>query len=290
MPDFSHTQINLFKSLFRGREDVFAIRWEKDGKSGYMPAYDMDWEEYKKHKATGGLLKDFQNKEYSRLSDQRIINHLAGKEIIGIYALLTDNTSWFIAADFDEAASAKRSWMDECRLFLKACAAVNIPAYLERSRSGKGGHVWIFFDKNYPAIKSRKIVLRLLEDAGIISAFDKNSNYDRLFPNQDFHSGKGLGNLIALPLQKKALEQQNACFIDFATGLYNQDQWKLLEQIQRVSVEHLDELYGSWFSPSHDINSSSAVSVFAGNDLAITFNNEIILQRHQLKPQLVQFL
>lgn len=129
MPDFPIIQINRFKSLFKGREDVFAIRWERDGKKGYIPAYDMDWNEYKAHKAAGGSLKDFKNKEYSKLTDERIHNHLTGKETIGIYPLLTDNTSWFIVADFDEAVSGKRSWMDECRMFLKACTSVNMLAY-----------------------------------------------------------------------------------------------------------------------------------------------------------------
>ena len=300
MPDFSLTQINLFKSLFKGREDVFAIRWEKDGKSGYMPAYDMDWNKYKEHKAAGGLLKDFKNKEYSKLTDARVVNHLTGKEIIGIYPLLIDNTSWFIIADFDEAVSSKRSWNEECRLFIQKCASLNIPAYLERSRSGNGGHVWIFFDKNYPAVKSRKIILRLLEEASIISPFDKNSNYDRLFPNQDFHSGKGLGNLISLPLQKQALEQQNSCFIDSVvagTGDVETDsnlslhqQWQYLENIQRVTVAHLDEVYSSLFSSEVEINDSVSRVNPSANDLQILFNNEITIQRNQLKPELVEFL
>lgn len=291
MADVPIIQINLFKSLFKGREDVFAIRWEKDGKKGYMPAYDMDWNEYKAHKAAGGSLKDFKNKEHSKLTNERIHNHLTGKETIGIYPLLADNTSWFIVADFDEAASVKRIWMDECRMFLKACASVNIPAYLERSRSGKGGHVWIFFNKNYPAVKSRKILLHLLQDAEIISPFDKNSNYDRLFPNQDFHSGKGLGNLVALPLQRKALEQQNSCFIDSVSGASIQEQWRFLQNIQRVSVEYLDDLYDKLFSLSPEsTDSTSAVSFSSSNDLLITFNNEIIIKRSQLKPEQVQFL
>ena len=84
--------IQLFKSLFKGREDVFAIRWEKENKNGYMPAYDIDWNEFLQHKAKGGTLKDFNNKNYARLTDQRILNHLAGKEVIGLYPLLTDNS------------------------------------------------------------------------------------------------------------------------------------------------------------------------------------------------------
>jgi hypothetical protein len=111
MLDISDALIKEFLSLFRGREDVFAIRWEKDGKSGYMPAYDLNWDEFSKHKARGGTLKDFPGKQFSKLTEKRIINHLTGKEVIGLYPLLTDNSSWFIVADFDETLSGKKSLM-----------------------------------------------------------------------------------------------------------------------------------------------------------------------------------
>ncbi|HEY5370990.1 MAG TPA: hypothetical protein VIJ75_18550 [Hanamia sp.] len=136
MHPISNEQINIFQSLFRGREDVFAIRWENNGKSGYMPAYDFSWDEFAKHKAQGGTLKDFSNKKYSRLTQQRIINHLDGKEIIGLYPLLQDNSSWFIVVDFDENLSGKKSWIEECKLFIEGCNHYQLPAYLERSRSG----------------------------------------------------------------------------------------------------------------------------------------------------------
>ena len=130
--------IQLFMSFFKGREDVFAIRWEKESKSGYMPAYDIDWNEFSMHKANGGTLKDFNNKKYARLTDQRILNHLDGKEVIGLYPLLADNSSWFIIADFDESLASKNSWIEECQLFIAACKSYHLPVYLERSRSGKG--------------------------------------------------------------------------------------------------------------------------------------------------------
>ena len=117
-------------------------------------------------------------------------------------------------ADFD-----KNSWLEDCRSFLKVCTDYKIPAYLERSRSGKGGHVWIFFDNAYPAFESRSVILSLLEKSGVISVFDKNSSFDRLFPNQDRLSGKGFGNLIALPFHKTAMEIGNSCFIDPNTDL-----------------------------------------------------------------------
>ena len=148
-------------------------------------------------------------------------------------------------ADFDESQSGKRNWQDEVKAFIEACAKDNLPVYLERSRSGNGGHVWMFFETNYPAFKSRRILLHILETSGIISPFDKNSNYDRLFPNQDSHSGKGLGNLIALPLQKNSLDNKNSCFVDPNSFLPYPDQWSFLQAIKRVSPLQLDEVYYS---------------------------------------------
>lgn len=155
---------------------------------------------------------------------------------------MKDNTSWFIVADFD-----KQNWIEECRKFIEICIEKNIPAYLELSRSGKGGHVWIFFEQAYPAIKSRKIIINLLEQVGLFSVFDKSSCFDRLFPNQDFLSGVGLGNLIALPFYKPAFEQGNSCFVDPTTDELKSypDQWQFLSTIQKTSVNHLDKLYDS---------------------------------------------
>lgn len=286
----SNEQINIFQSLFHGREDVFAIRWENNGKSGYMPAYEFSWDEFAKHNAQGGTLKDFPNKQYSKLTQQRIINHLDGKEVIGLYPLLQDNSSWFIVADFDENLSGKKSWIEECKLFIDGCNHYQLPAYLERSRSGKGGHVWIFFQSNYPAYKSRKIALHILEITGIISPFDKNYNYDRLFPNQDYHSGKGLGNLIALPFQKKALVNSNSCFIDPASQMPFEDQWNFLQNIQRVSIEELDKIFKMIATKNSDNKITSGESLSNENEIRIILNNQIAISKKQLTPELVSFL
>jgi hypothetical protein len=232
--------LSLFRSLFKGREDVFALHWEKGGKSGYMPAYFYDPYLYRAHRMKGGTFQTYAGKTYLPLTDAEIQKHLSGEQLIGVYPLLQDDTSWFIAADFDE-----KNWVNDSLLFLECCKQKNIAAHLERSRSGKGGHVWIFFDHPYPAMKSRKIILSLLTESGAISAFDKNSSFDRLFPNQDNHSGKRLGNLIALPLFKPASDQGNSCFIDPQTLEPFTDQWAYLAQIQKVNVKHLDDIYRS---------------------------------------------
>ena len=186
---------DLYRQLFKGREDVYATRWEKGGDSGYRPAYVVDWQAYNKHKAQGGTFKNFKGKEYEALSNATYERHWSGEEFIGIYPLLPDNTSNFIAADFD-----KDNWRDHILSFSKTCSEYELDHLLEKSRSGNGGHLWIFFNAAYPAYKSRAIVFELLRKANVISEFSKDGSFDRLFPNQDSHTGLGLGNLIALPL------------------------------------------------------------------------------------------
>lgn len=113
----SDQQLELFMSLFRGRTDVYAHRWEKDGKSGYSPAYAFDWNEFIAHKRRGGSMKDFENKKLLPLTSEVIKQHLLGQYVIGIYPILTNNTSYFLVADFDDA-----TWEKDANAFLSACA------------------------------------------------------------------------------------------------------------------------------------------------------------------------
>ena len=272
----SHEQVQLFKSVFKGRVDVFAIRWEKGNKNGYMPAHSFDPYFYRAHKAKGGTFQNYKDKTYLALTDDQIAKHLKGGQLAGIYPLLTDNTSWFIAADFDG-----EKWDEECRTFINACQEKGITAYLERSRSGKGGHVWIFFGQPYPALQSRKIFTSILEEIRIFSPFDKGS-FDRLFPNQDFHSGKGLGNLIALPLHKSSWEQGNSCFINQDTLEPIQDQWNLLKSVIRIPKSKLDDLYNG-------IAETKTVQVPTGK-LQINLSNSIHINRNGLTLKLTNFL
>ncbi len=258
----------LIKSLFRGREDVFAIHWEKGNKKGYMPAYFYDPYRYRIHKMNGGTFQNFHDKSYFHLSDDQILKHLNGQHLIGIYPLLSDNTSWFIVADFD-----KQNWMADCTEFVKLCEEYSIPAYIERSRSGNGGHVWIFFDKPYPAFQSRRIILSLLEKSGAVSAFDKNSSFDRVFPNQDYLSGKGLGNLIALPFYLHSIQNGNSCFLNPQTFVPIQDQWKFLNEIERVTIGHLNLIYQD-FAEKENIKPNDHTT-----GLAITLDNVIQIRK-----------
>jgi len=274
------SQIQLFKSVFQSREDVFAVHWEKGNKSGYMPAYFYDPYLYRTHKIKGGTFQSYTDKTYLKLTDKEITKHLNGEQLIGVYPLLTDNTSWFLAADFD-----KENWVEQCKKFISACKQRGIPAYLERSRSGNGGHVWIFFEHPYPAIRSRKIFISILEQSGAFSSFDKSSSFDRLFPNQDFLSGKGLGNLIALPLFKKTFEQGNSCFIDSESLQPIPNQWQVLQNIKRISIAELDKLYQEV--------SSSSLSILpktSNGKLAISLNNMVRISRNGMTTPLINFL
>ncbi len=276
----SISQIQLFKSVFRGREDVFAVRWEKGDKKGYMPSYFYDPYMYRAHKMKGGTFQNFKDKSYLPLNDYEIVKHLNGIQQIGVYPLLTDNTSWFLVADFD-----KDNWIAEAKTFLNACEQRNISAYLERSRSGNGGHVWIFFEQPYPAIRSRKIFISILEQSGVFSLFDKSLSFDRLFPNQDFLSGKGFGNLIALPLFKTTLAQGNSCFIDPKTLKPIIDQWHFLQNIKRVPTSVLDKLYQDFSITSKPIFQKKEIG-----KLIISLENMVTLSRNGMTTPLINFL
>lgn len=249
-----------------------------------MPAWSYDPYMYRLHKINGGSLSTFKDKTYLPLTDQQILKHLKGEQLTGIYPLLPHNASWFIVADFD-----KEQWKEDCLKFMSACADHEIPAYLERSRSGKGGHVWIFFDRPYPAIRSRKILIKLLQNTGVFSIYDKSSSFDRLFPNQDFLSGKGLGNLIALPFYKPAYEQGNSCFVDITSETFEPypDQWELLAGIKRVSVFHLDKVYAT-LTDDNSLYSDSASS--NSGKLQIILSGTVHFNRSGATPDLINFL
>lgn len=271
--------IELYRSLFRGRNDVFAVRWEKGNKSGYVPSCNVDPYHYRVHQAKGGTFSNYPDKTYRELTDSQIRKHLEGEQFLGIYPLMPDNSSFFIASDFDG-----ETWLPECQKFINACRELDIPAYLERSRSGNGGHVWIFFAEAYAAFKSRRIVTSILETTGAFSIFDKASSFDRLFPNQDSLSGKGFGNLIAIPLHGKAIANGNNCFIDPVTSEPYPDQWTFLKTIKRISTAHLDGLFSA-VRRSDPLQDSKPAGT-----LTISLANKISLNRNAIPLPLINFL
>lgn len=277
--------IDAYKFLFRGRDDVYAVRWEKEGRSGYMPAYKVDWEDYNRHKSSGGTFANYSKKEYLPFNDSALKEHFEGKTTIGLYPLLSDNTSFFIAADFDED-----NWQESILKLYKVCQEVELPAVIERSRSGNGGHLWLFFEENIPAFQSRKIMFDLLLQSGIVSKFEKEPSFDRLFPNQDTHSGKGIGNLIALPLQGNSLTQGNSCFLESDTFEPVEDQWTFLTTIQKISKQKIDSLYLQLSGTTKEVFTSKYADSESSFELEILINSEIYLKRIQLNQKLIEFL
>jgi superfamily II DNA or RNA helicase len=227
-------KITLFRALFRGREDVYAERWEaRDGQSGYMPASEKNWKALLASKPENRKKVHKKTRKLLPLTDQVLRLHLTGKKTIGIYPLLTDDTCWLLAADFD-----KKTWQDDAMAFLASCRRIGVPAYLERSRSGNGGHVWILFERAIPAILARKMGCAILTQTMERRHQLGLDSYDRLFPNQDTQPKGGFGNLIALPLQKAPRDNGNSVFIDDTFRAYP-DQWRFLASMCRVSPDQV---------------------------------------------------
>ncbi len=234
----SKDKIALFRSLFRGREDVYPVRWErKDGRSGYSPACVLEW---KRPLCGKPLVKcgDCRHRKFLPVTEEVLHHHLIGKHTVGVYPMLPDETCWFLAVDFD-----RKTWQEDARAFLATCHKMAIPAALERSRSGKGGHVWLFFQSPLPASLARKlgcvILTRTLEERHQLGL----DSYDRLFPNQDTLPKGGFGNLIALPLQWGPRETGNSVFLNPDGDPYP-DQWVFLSGLDRLPGETVETLVG----------------------------------------------
>ena len=236
-------KIAIFSSLFRGRIDIFARRWQnKQGRSGYSVACDNEWVQGICNKPRIKC-QDCNHRQFSELNDQVIYRHLAGNQVVGLYPLLQDNTCYLLAADFD-----KGSWQDEVKAMSSACVQYGVPHAVEISRSGNGAHLWVFFDDKVPANEARLLGFALLDKAMEIFPNLSFESYDRLFPNQDILPEGGFGNLIALPLQREARQAGNSLFVDEELNVM-EDQWQYLAQIKKLSRQELNNLL-SQISPN----------------------------------------
>jgi len=237
-------KIALFRSLFRGREDVLPRRFEsaRSGKSGYQPSCRNEW---KRGICRKPQIKcaDCDKRDFIPVSNDIIQSHLMGRDLkkrsnkdftIGVYPLLPNETCWFLAVDFD-----KESWMEDTKIYLETCRSFNVPVALERSRSGNGGHIWIFFNETIPAKLARQLGAFMMTQAMEKRPEIGFESYDRFFPNQDTMPKGGFGNLIALPLQRKPRAKENSVFVDEAFNPYP-DQWAFLAPIRRMTCKEVE--------------------------------------------------
>jgi superfamily II DNA or RNA helicase len=248
-------KVALFRQLFRGRTDVYPIRWESKttGKPGYAPACGNEW--------LAGVCEkprikcgECNNRLLIPLSDTVIYEHLAGKRTIGVYPLLADDTCHFLAADFDEA-----EWREDAKAFYQSCHELGVPVALEISRSGNGAHAWVFFSGSVSARDARRLGTAIISHTCARTRQLKLESYDRLFPNQDSMPKGGFGNLIALPLQKHPRENGCSVFVDGDLRPYR-DQWAFLASILPM--------------PTHDIEPTILRATGNSHPLDVTFINE----------------
>jgi len=227
-------KIAQFRSLFRGREDVYPKSWtsKKTGNKGYSPVCENEW-------INGVCGKpnikcgECDNRKFSPLNDEVIRRHLEGNITIGVYPMLPDETCYFLAIDFD-----KQTWQDDVKAFMETCQQMNIPTSLERSRSGIGGHIWIFFSEPVSAALARQMGSFLITETMSNRHELDMKSYDRLFPNQDTMPKGGFGSLIALPLQKAPAEKGNSLFLD-SNLIPSPDQWAYLSNVKRMTSKEV---------------------------------------------------
>ena len=245
-------KVALFRTLFRGRTDVYPIRWESktSGKSGYAPACANEWRAgvCEKPRIKCG---DCSNRLLIPLTDAVIYDHLAGEHTIGVYPLLEGDTCHFLAVDFDEA-----DWREDAKAFIQSCTELGVSAALEISRSGRGAHAWVFFASAVSARDARRLGTAIISHACTRTRQLQLTSYDRLFPNQDTMPKGGFGNLIALPLQKHPRERGFSVFVDASLQPYP-DQWAFLASVARM--------------PAHDIEPTILRATGGAHPLDVTF-------------------
>ena len=305
-------KITLFRTLFRGREDVYPRRFEsaKTGKSGYQPACQNEWVSGICHKPKIKC-KDCDNHRYFLVTNDVIRNHLMGIDpstrtskdfTIGVYPLLVDETCWFLAADFD-----KDTWAEDVTAFLEICHAHNVPVILERSRAGNGGHVWGFFSEPIPARLARRLgsylLTRTMENRPEIGL----DSYDRFFPNQDTMPKGGFGNLIALPLQNKPRSKNNSIFIDENFEPYP-DQWAFLSSVRQMTRREVEAIVDEastfvdtlgvrlaitdeeddepWTTPPSRRRKEKPITTPLPESISLVQGNQIFVPKEELTPPL----
>ena len=218
-------KVGLFRSVFKGREDVFAKRWysKASGKGGYQPVCQNEWNrqlcDKRKFKCA-----ECPNRQFAALTDKDIYRHLEGKD----------------TTDFDDK-NCEHGYQEDVIAFVDVCKSWGVPCSIERSRSGNGAHVWIFFEAPVLAVKARRLGNAILTEAMNRDGRISFKSYDRFFPNQDTLQEGGLGNLVALPLQGNARKNGNSVFVNEYFEPFR-DQWEYLLNISKLSAFALEEI------------------------------------------------
>lgn len=244
----SSQKVALFRSLFRGRPDAYATGYlRKDGHMGYGPACSNLW--------SPGLCdrrhvrcSECPNRSLHAPDDRTLIKHFVGadsrcRDVLGLYPMTADSTCWLLVADFDDDG-----WKEAAGVYRDACRRRELFCAVERSRSGHGAHVWMFFQEEVPAAEARTLGTLLLDDARRHCSKIGFDSYDRLFPTQDTITSDGLGNLVALPLQGAAVWKGNSVFVDDDFVAYD-DQWAFLSSVEKVPASLVHELAESYVAP-----------------------------------------
>lgn len=255
----------FFYSMFKGRMDVYSKRAGKPnvktGKTGYYTQCWNFWRDGVCPKKRGVQIKcgDCENQRYKQLTGNDLMNHLMGikedcSDVIGIYPMFPNETCNFLVFDFDnhdekslldDCANTDDEWIEEVNAMRAICAQNGVDVLVERSRSGKGAHVWMFFEEAISAALARRFGDALLTK-GAESVNQKSfKSYDRMLPAQDRMPEGGLGNLIALPLQGRALKEGNSAFIDEKWNAYP-NQWKTLQGVKKLSKAFIEECIKAW--------------------------------------------
>ena len=246
-----------FFSMFWGREDVYAKRGKK---GGYFPQCDNRWNSSLCPKQQGKKIfcNECEHKKWTKVSARKIITHLIGNkedgsDVIGVYPLLSDGKCRFIVFDFDnhekgaeatDFANIDDEWHKEVDALRKICIINGIKPLVERSRSGRGAHVWIFFKKAIPAGVARNFGFLLLDKGSASINLKSFHYYDRMYPSQDV--ANGIGNLIALPLQGQALKTGNSAFVDENWNAYP-NQWDILfNKTEKLSIKEIEQYMEKW--------------------------------------------
>ena len=269
--EITKQRIKFYRNLFNGRSDVYSLRSGKPNKkTGKHDYYTQCWNFWKdglcpKKNGVKVTCGECSNQNYKELTDEIVYEHMMGNkahasDVLGIYPLFPDETINFLVFDFDchdenvccdDGANQDAEWMQEVNAFRQICEDNDIPILVERSRSGKGAHIWMFFEKPILAITARRFGSALLTKGAESVNMKTFSYYDRMLPAQDHipinsKTGKpGLGNLIALPLQGLALKSGNSAFIDKNWNAYH-DQWECLKSVKRIPNTFIEDKIKEW--------------------------------------------